>query len=169
MDVAINEQSWAIKKMSSEIIWSCLRFDDLSTEDLYQILQLRAEIFVVEQDCAYQDVDDFDQEGLHVMGQLSDYDEAQLVSYSRLLPPGAKYEGASIGRVITKKSARGGGVGKALILNSLALCKEHWPGKVITISAQLYLQTFYSDLGFETDSEPYDEDGIPHIRMQLNS
>ena len=155
--------------MSSEIIWSCLRFDDLSTEDLYQILQLRAEIFVVEQDCAYQDVDDFDQEGLHVMGQLSDYDEAQLVSYSRLLPPGAKYEGASIGRVITKKSARGGGVGKALILNSLALCKEHWPGKVITISAQLYLQTFYSDLGFETDSEPYDEDGIPHIRMQLNS
>jgi ElaA protein len=169
MDVAINEQSWAIKKMSSEIIWSCLRFDELSTEDLYQILQLRAEIFVVEQDCAYQDVDDFDQEGLHVMGQLSDYDEAQLVSYSRLLPPGAKYEGASIGRVITKKSARGGGVGKALILNSLALCKEHWPGKVITISAQLYLQTFYSDLGFETDSEPYDEDGIPHIRMQLNS
>ena len=154
--------------MSSEIIWSCLRFDDLSTEDLYQILQLRAEIFVVEQDCAYQDVDDFDQEGLHLTGQLSDDDEAQLVSYSRLLPPGAKYEGASIGRVITKKSARGGGVGKALILNSLALCKEHWPGKVITISAQLYLQTFYSDLGFETDSEPYDEDGIPHIRMQLN-
>ena len=154
--------------MSSEIIWSCLRFDELSTEDLYQILQLRAEIFIVEQDCAYQDVDDFDQEGLHVMGQLSD-DEAQLVSYSRLLPPEAKYEGASIGRVITKKSARGGGVGKTLILNSLAFCKEHWPGKVITISAQLYLQTFYSDLGFETDSEPYDEDGIPHIRMQLNS
>jgi ElaA protein len=153
--------------MSSEIIWSCLRFDELSTEDLYQILQLRAEIFIVEQDCAYQDVDDFDQEGLHVMGQLSD-DEAQLVSYSRLLPPEAKYEGASIGRVITKKSARGGGVGKALILNSLALCKEHWPGKVITISAQLYLQTFYIELGFVTDSEPYDEDGIPHIRMQLN-
>ena len=154
--------------MSSEIIWSCLRFDELSTEDLYKILQLRAEIFVVEQDCAYQDVDDFDQGGLHVMGQLSGDDEAQLVSYSRLLSPGAKYEGASIGRVITKKSTRGGGVGKKLVLNSLAFCKKHWPGKVITISAQLYLQTFYMELGFETDSEPYDEDGIPHIRMQIN-
>jgi len=154
--------------MNYKIIWSCLRFDELSTEDLYQILQLRAEIFIVEQDCAYQDVDNFDQAGLHVMGQLSNDDEAQLISYSRLLSPGAKYEGASIGRVITKKSARYGGVGKALILNSLALCKEHWPGKVITISAQLYLQTFYMELGFETDSEPYDEDGIPHILMQFN-
>ena len=154
--------------MSNEIVWSCLRFNELSTEDLYRVLQLRAEVFVVEQDCAYQDLDAYDQEGLHAMGQLPDGDEAQLVSYSRLLPPGAKYEGASIGRVITKKSARGGGVGKALILNSLAFCKEHWPGKVITISAQLYLQTFYIELGFETDSEPYDEDGIPHIRMQLN-
>ena len=70
-----------------------MRFDELSTEDLYKILQLRAEIFVVEQDCAYQDVDDFDQGGLHVMGQLPGDDEAQLVSYSRLLSPGAKYEG----------------------------------------------------------------------------
>lgn len=154
--------------MTSEIIWSCLRFDELSTEDLYQILQLRAEIFIVEQDCAYQDVDDFDQEGLHVKGQLSDDAEAQLVCYSRLLQPGAKYKGASIGRVITKRSARGRGAGKALILNSLAFCEEHWPGKVITISAQLYLQNFYIELGFETNSEPYDEDGIPHIRMQLS-
>ncbi|MFT7472641.1 MAG: ElaA protein [Kiritimatiellia bacterium] len=167
MVVAINEQSW-VERMSSEIVWSCWQFDELSTEDLYRILQLRAEIFIVEQECAYQDLDGFDQKGLHVMGQLSIDDEVQLVSYSRLLPPGAKYEGASIGRVVTKKSARGGGVGKALMLNSLACCKEHWPGKVITISAQAYLQKFYIELGFETESEPYDEDGIPHIRMQLN-
>ena len=153
--------------MSSEIVWTCSRFDELSTEDLYRVLQLRAEIFIVEQDCAYQDVDGYDHEALHVMGQLSGTDETQLVSYSRLLPPGAKYEGASIGRVVTKKSARAGGVGKALMLNSLACCNEHWPGKVITISAQAYLQKFYIELGFETKSEPYDEDGIPHIRMQL--
>ena len=154
--------------MSSEIVWTCSRFDELSTEDLYRVLQLRAEIFIVEQDCAYQDVDGYDHEALHVMGQLSGTDETQLVSYSRLLPPGAKYEGASIGRVITKKSVRGEGVGKVLMLNSLACCKEHWPGKVITILAQAYLQKFYIELGFETKSEPYEEDGIPHIRMQLN-
>jgi ElaA protein len=154
--------------MRSEIVWSCLQFDELSTEDLYRILQLRSEVFVVEQDCVYQDVDDFDQEALHVVGRLSVGDEAQLVCYTRLLPPGTKYEGASIGRVVTKKSARGGGVGKALMLNSLAFSKEHWPDKAITISAQQYLQKFYIELGFKTESEPYDEDGIPHIRMQLS-
>jgi len=154
--------------MSNEIVWSCLRFNELSTEDLYRVLQLRAEVFVVEQDCAYQDVDGYDHEALHVMGQLSGADEAQLVSYSRLLPPGTKYEGASIGRVITKKSIRGSGVGKALMLSSLAFCRQHWTGKGITISAQAYLQKFYIELGFETVSKPYDEDRIPHIRMQLN-
>lgn len=154
--------------MSSKIVWSCLRFDELSTKDLYRILQVRAEIFIVEQDCVYQDVDGFDQQALHVMGQIPSGDEAQLVCYTRLLPPGAKYEGASIGRVVTKKSARGGGVGKVLMLNSLAFCKEQWPDTAITISAQQYLQKFYTGLGFETLSEPYDEDGIPHIRMQLN-
>lgn len=154
--------------MSSEIVWSCLRFDELSTEDLYRILQLRAEVFVVEQDCAYQDVDGYDHEALHVMGQLSGTAATSLVCYTRLLSPGTKYEGASISRVITKKSVRGGGFGKALMLKSLAFCKEHWPGKVITISAQQYLQQFYIELGFKTESEPYNEDGIPHIRMQLN-
>jgi ElaA protein len=160
--------SSSVEVLEMKIVWSCRQFDELDTQDLYGLLQLRAEIFIVEQDCAYQDVDGFDHEALHVMGLLSASDESSLVSYARLLPPGAKYEGASIGRVVTKKSARGSGIGKALMLNSLAFCKEHWPGEVITISAQLYLQQFYIELGFETESEPYDEDGIPHIRMQLN-
>ena len=154
--------------MGNTVIWSCKRFDELSTDDLYAILQLRSEIFVVEQDCVYQDVDGFDQGGLHVIGQLSVSDEAKLICYSRLLAPGAKYEGASVGRVVTKKLVRGGGAGKALMLNSLKFCKEYWPDKAITISAQQYLQKFYTDFGFEAESEPYDEDGIPHIRMQLN-
>ena len=154
--------------MRSKIDWSYLPFDDLSTEDLYQILQLRAEIFIVEQDCAYQDVDGFDQQGVHVMGQLWTGDSAGLVCYARLLLPGAKYEGASIGRVVTKKSVRGGGIGKALMSNSLKYCKEHWPDKAVTISAQQYLQKFYTGFGFETESNSYDEDGIPHIRMQIN-
>lgn len=154
--------------MSSEIVWACKRFDELNTEDLYKILQVRAEVFVVEQDCVYQDVDGFDLGARHVIGQLLAGDEAQLVCYARLLSPGVKYEGASIGRVVTAKSARGGGNGKALMVNSLAFCKEHWPDAAITISAQQYLQKFYIELGFETQSEPYNEDGIPHIRMQLN-
>ena len=154
--------------MSGGIIWKCRRFDELSTEDLYRILQLRAEVFVVEQDCAYQDVDDLDQGALHVLGYLTGDNEAQLACYTRLLPPGIKYEGVSIGRVVTNKSARGGGAGKALMVNSIAFCGEQWPGKAITISAQQHLEKFYTELGFETQSEPYAEDGIPHIRMQLN-
>ncbi len=160
--------SYCLEVLVMEIVWSCLRFDELSTKDLYRILQLRAEIFIVEQECVYQDVDGFDQDALHVMGHLSGSDETPLVCYSRLLPPGAKYDGASIGRVVTKTSARGEGNGKALMVNSLAFCKAHWPGKAITISAQQYLQKFYTELGFEAKSEPYDEDGIPHLRMQLN-
>lgn len=154
--------------MNSEIVWTCRKFDELSTEDLYKILQLRAEVFVVEQDCVYQDVDGFDQQALHVMGALSIDNEEQLACYTRLLPPGVKYEGASIGRVVTRESARGGGNGKALMVNSIGFCKEQWPSSAITISAQQYLEKFYTELGFETQSEPYAEDGIPHIRMQLN-
>lgn len=166
MGIVRDGKAW-VYRMSGEIIWSCLRFDELSTGDLYGILQLRAEIFVVEQDCVYQDVDGFDQQALHVMGQLPGA-EHRLVCYTRLLPPGVKYDGASIGRVVTRESARGGGNGKALMVNSIAFCQQHWPGEAITISAQQYLQKFYTELGFETLSRPYDEDGIPHIRMQLN-
>lgn len=153
--------------MSSEIVWSCRRFDELDTVALYEILQLRAEVFIVEQDCVYQDVDGFDRDALHVMGQLEGEDGSVLVCYTRLLPPGAKYDGASIGRVATKQIIRGTGIGKVLLANSLDYCRQHWPGRAITISAQQYLEKFYRDFGFETESNPYDEDGIPHVRMQL--
>ena len=154
--------------MNSEIIWTCRRFGDLSREELYRILQLRAEVFIVEQDCVYQDVDGFDLDALHVMGQRTAGDDIELVCYSRLLPPGAKYVGASIGRVVTQRSARGGGNGKTLMLKALAYSRENWPASAITISAQHYLQKFYEELGFEALSDPYSEDGIPHIRMQIN-
>lgn len=154
--------------MDGEIDWTCRRFDELSTDDLYQILQLRAEVFVVEQDCVYQDVDGFDQGALHVLGRLTGDKGAPLVSYTRLLPPGVKYEGASsIGRVVTRETARGGGNGKALMQNSIAFCQQHWPDSAIVISAQQYLEKFYRSLGFVTETEAYSEDGIPHIRMRL--
>lgn len=154
--------------MSVEINWTCRRFDELRTDELYQILQLRAEVFVVEQDCVYQDVDGFDQLALHVMGRLPRDDEASLVSYTRLLPPGVKYEeAASIGRVVTRETARGAGSGKALMQYSISICQENWPGTAIVISAQQYLEKFYVALGFVTETEAYAEDGIPHIRMRL--
>lgn len=155
--------------MSTEIIWKCCGFDELKLPDLYRILQLRAEVFVVEQNCAYQDVDGFDQQAFHVMAfQNSAGKEPELVCYSRLLPPAAKYPTTSIGRVISKSTVRGDGYGKILMNQSIDFCREHWPNKDITISAQQYLQKFYTELGFATESEPYDEDGIPHIRMRFS-
>ena len=154
--------------MDGEIIWTCSRFDELDTADLYAILQLRAEVFVLEQDCVYQDMDDIDAEALHVMGHIRDKTEKLiLLCYARLMAAGIKYDGASIGRVVTRKSARGDGNGKALMTNAITFCQQHWPGQSITISAQQYLQKFYSELGFKTESAPYSEDGIPHIRMTL--
>lgn len=155
--------------MSGEIKWDCRRFDDLSLDELYSILQLRAEIFVVEQDCVYQDVDGFDQGAMHVMGRIVGERGSELVCYTRLMGPGVKYQAASIGRVVTRAASRGGGLGRALMQQSIACCREHWPGQAITISAQQHLEGFYGELGFVTESEPYDEDGIPHVRMGLSA
>ncbi len=156
--------------MENELVLTCGHFNELDTHVLYSLLQLRAEVFIVEQNCAYQDVDGMDQQALHVTGHLHNAgQQPMLVCYTRLLPAGSKYENASIGRVITRKTVRGDGYGKILMQRSIACCREHWPGEAITISAQQYLEKFYTELGFTTESEPYDEDGIPHIGMKLNS
>ena len=146
-----------------DIEWSCLEFQQLSAAGLYSILQLRSEVFVLEQNCAYQDMDDYDQPAWHVIGRLDE----KLVCYARLLPPGLKYDSASIGRVVTKQAIRRGGYGKALMQQSLSYCGEYWPDASITVSAQQYLEEFYQTLGFETVSEPYLEDGIPHLEMLM--
>ena len=138
-------------------------FEQLSKQELYQILQLRAEVFVVEQNCPYQDLDEIDFDSIHVCGYLDE----ELVAYSRLTQPGSKYSGASIGRVITKKVIRSSGAGKALMNKSINECREHWKEKTIFISAQERLKKFYQALGFIINSEPYLEDGIPHIEMKL--
>ncbi|NQV70654.1 MAG: GNAT family N-acetyltransferase [Pseudohongiella sp.] len=149
--------------MSSKLTWQCCQFEELQAQPLYQILQLRAEAFVVEQECIYQDMDDYDQQAHH----LTACSEDALLCYSRLLPPGLKYAGPSIGRVITRHSVRGEGFGKLLMQRSIDSCHERWPGQTIFISAQQQLELFYSSLGFSTQSEPYREDGIPHIQMLL--
>lgn len=144
-----------------KIEWKCTAFDELSTHELYAILQLRTEVFVMEQDCAYQDLDGCDQVALHVTGRQ----DAGLLCYARLLPPGLKYQTPSIGRVITAKSVRGKGLGKSLLKQALADCRQQWPDQAVTISAQQHLESFYQELGFITESEPYLEDGISHIQM----
>ena len=147
----------------SDLTLSSLNFRQLSNEQLYALLQLRSAVFVVEQDCVFQDMDDRDQEALHVLGTAG----ATLVCYARLLPPGSKYAAASIGRVVTAPEVRRYGYGRELMSHCIGLCREHWPDADIVISAQQYLQKFYEGFGFRRVSGPYLEDGIPHLEMQL--
>lgn len=143
--------------------WECRKFSELSLEQLYALLQLRAEVFVLEQKCPYQDPDGNDQVALHVLG----YRGEKLLAYTRLLPPGTRYDSCSIGRVVTSPAIRGDGIGQQLMDKSIDYCRQNWGDSAITISAQQYLEKFYNRLGFETESEPYQEDGIPHVQMQL--
>ena len=147
--------------MHSTPEWSCQEFKQLSTDSLYSILRLRAEVFIVEQECHYQDLDGCDQAGLHLSGFI----EGRLACYARLLPPGLKYPEASIGRVVTSPGFRKLGLGKQLMSRAIEHCSTAWPGTGITISAQLYLESFYQGFGFNSAGASYLEDDIPHIRM----
>lgn len=136
-------------------------FDELSTQELYQILRLRSEVFVVEQDCVYQDLDNKDQKALHVVGIKDD----KIVAYTRIFRPGDYFENASIGRVVVSKNERKYGLGKQIMLASLAAINQQFPKESIEISAQSYLLKFYTELGFTAFGDEYLEDGIPHRRM----
>lgn len=142
--------------------WTIKAFDELTVHELYEALHLRNEIFVVEQQCAYQDLDYSDQKALHLMGRN---DDGRLVAYTRLFGPGIKYTEASIGRVITSQLVRGTGAGRQLMEKSIAAVEEAYGKGPIKIGAQQYLHRFYTSLGFEQTSDTYMEDGIPHIEM----
>ncbi len=137
-------------------------FNELSTTELYEILQLRSEVFVVEQNCVYQDIDGKDQKAIHVLGYYNDV----LAAYSRLFKPNEYFSDSSIGRVIVKASHRDKKLGHDLMKVSIASIKELFQETNITISAQLYLQKFYESHGFVTVGESYLEDDIPHIEMR---
>lgn len=144
------------------MIWTIKAFDELTVQELYDVLHLRNEVFVVEQQCAYQDLDYSDQKALHLMGRNA---EGRLVAYTRLFGPGIKYPEASIGRVITSQLARGTGAGRQLMEKSIATVEAAYGKGPIKIGAQQYLHRFYTSLGFEQTSDTYMEDGIPHIEM----
>ena len=143
------------------INWALIKFDDLTALELYKIMQLRNEVFVVEQNCVYQDADGKDQDSFHLCG----WDDKVLVAYCRLLPAGLSYDHPSIGRVVTSPHYRKGGYGRLLMQKAIAQSAAQFHDSVIIISAQLYLKTFYESLGFEPVSEMYLEDNIPHIKM----
>ena len=127
-----------------------------------EIFELRQRVFVVEQTCVYQDIDVIDREAWHLSGRDNN---GLLTAYLRIIPPLGKYPGPAIGRVVTSPEARGGGLGRALMLEGIRQTDELFPGTSFFLSAQTYLINFYQSLGFVTDGEPFDEDGIEHIEM----
>jgi ElaA protein len=147
------------------IIWSSHTFDELTLSELYAALQLRQEIFVVEQNCTYLDCDDKDQYSHHLLGWHNVGDTKRLIAYLRIVSPKNIGDVPHIGRVLCHKSIRGTGIGKDLVLRGISKCNDLFPHQTIQISAQQYLLDFYRKLGFRVSSPPYDEDGIPHIEM----
>ncbi|WOI22351.1 GNAT family N-acetyltransferase [Nonlabens ulvanivorans] len=137
-------------------------FSEFTTQELYEVLQLRSEVFVVEQDCVYQDMDGKDQKAIHIVGYVND----KLVAYTRVFQPGDYFKQASIGRVVVNSKNRGAAYGQKIMNASIVYCKNQgFPS--IKISAQCYLDRFYKDLGFMNTGEKYLEDGIPHQAMTL--
>ena len=141
--------------------WLCLPFAQLGVERLHTVLRHRVEVFVVEQRCAYPELDGLDPSALHLMA----WDGEALRAYARLLPPGLKAPSPVIGRVLTTADARGRGLGHALLAQAVHACETHWPGQGITLFAQAHLQGFYARAGFAGVGEIFDEDGIPHREM----
>ena len=140
------------------------KFKELTTSELYKILQLRSEVFVVEQDCVYQDIDFKDQKALHVLG----FKKAKIIAYTRLFNSGEYFDTPSIGRVVIKDTERKFGYGHDLIKESIQAIIDNYKETKITISAQTYLKKFYESHEFIKVGEEYLEDGIPHIKMIKN-
>jgi ElaA protein len=152
--------------MPALLSWTCVPFAALQVQQLYDALALRSEVFVVEQQCLFLDIDGIDPKGWHLLGHD---DAGQLVAYARLLPPGVKAPEVVIGRVVTSPAARGSGAGQALMREAGLQCERLWPGHAVMLNAQARLERFYQGHGYVTVSEPYDEDGIDHIEMRKHS
>ena len=145
--------------------WKIKRFQELSTAELYDLLQLRSEVFVVEQNCVYQDIDGKDRKALHLIGEY----DSKIVAYARLFKAGDYFDEASIGRVVVGANCRDKKWGHELMTQAIRAVKAYFDTMKITISAQLYLQKFYESHGFLVTSETYLEDDIPHIQMKLTN
>ena len=145
-----------------KIEWVKKKWSDISLEELYSVLRLRSEVFVVEQDCVYQDIDNKDQIAIHLLGYIN----KELIAYSRLFNEGDYFKETSFGRAIIKKENRGQGYGDELIKESLKTIKNYYGNKKVKISAQAHLKYFYSKHAFIAKGKEYLEDGIPHVSME---
>ncbi|MDP9205701.1 MAG: GNAT family N-acetyltransferase [Gemmatimonadota bacterium] len=145
--------------------WQWSPFRELRPEDLYAIVRLREEVFIVEQQCAYHDADGRDPQAWHLLGWSDREAGRSLVAYARIFEPGIRYTEGSIGRVVTAPKVRGTGLGRALMAEALRRLDGLAPGRTVKIAAQRRLEKFYLDLGFKTVSSPYEEDGIIHVDM----
>jgi len=141
--------------------WSLKKVHELTLDELYAILQLRSKVFIVEQNCIYNDVDGKDQLAWHLTGT----EDGNLIAYTRILPPGIVYQEPAIGRVVTSPSQRNSGLGRQLMTRSIEHCENLFGYTSITLSAQTYLKKFYESLGFFATGDEYLDDGIPHIEM----
>ncbi|NBW50367.1 MAG: GNAT family N-acetyltransferase [Betaproteobacteria bacterium] len=183
--------------MSLDIQWQWLAFDALSRDQLYELLRLRSEVFVVEQNCVFQDMDNLDQQAMHLLGvrvaagsapcpppalrapplpaqnplppelpgEFVGQVKTELIAYVRCFPAGVTFNEASIGRVVTKPDARGGGLGHLLMAAAVKALEGEWGPQPIRIGAQAHLKAFYEQHGFVDVGKPYIEDGIPHLEM----
>lgn len=145
-----------------DILWSAIHFNDLSIDQLYDLYALRTEVFVVEQNCPYQEVDKKDRSSIHLLGYSP---KGELVLVARVVPPGISYKELSFGRVAVKLTYRSKGYGHQLNKKLIEFIRSRFPKNAIRISAQSHLKSFYESHGFKKVSEEYDEDGIPHIEM----
>lgn len=148
-----------------KIEWKLSTFEELSTEELYAILKLRQQVFVVEQQCVYQDCDGKDRNAHHLVGWYDIEERPEPIAYLRILYPEKGGKSTSIGRVLTHPRIRGKGIGREIMVRCLLSLEELYPKSPVCISAQLYLTQFYESLGFCVSSDGYEEDGIPHIEM----
>lgn len=145
--------------------WKTYRFDELTPEKLYEFLKLRVDVFVVEQNCPYPELDGLDQESVH----LEYAENGRTLAYARLVPPGVKYDIPSIGRVIVHPEARNRGLARQLLHRCIDFIENEWKAEEIQLQGQVYLQEFYQSVGFQPVSDAYDEDGIPHVDMKRSN
>ncbi len=151
------------------LVWSWKRFAALSGVEVYDLLALRSEVFVVEQQCVFLDADGCDGSSWHLLGHTTYEGRPLLAAYLRCLDPDVKYPEPSIGRVVTAPTLRRRGIGRALMDEGIVRSQDEWPGADLVINAQLRLEPFYRSLQFRTEGEPYVEDDIDHVQMRLPS
>ena len=145
-----------------KIIWKQKKWEELNKKNLHEILLVRSEVFVVEQKCVYQDIDNKDPKAIHLYGKIKN----KIVAYSRIFNEGDFYKEISFGRALVLKNQRGKGLGDELVQKSIEIIKGNWPNKKVKISAQAHLNNFYKKHGFIEKGKEYLEDGIPHVSME---